>query len=120
MKKNHFVKTLMRIFAIIASISGVLFLFRDKILSCPCVKRFLDLKKDCPICSKLRSYESNDETLEDETDLEEEAFEHAFDLDPATTREYVSLNINSHRVETPEETVEEAVEETVENAAETL
>lgn len=110
MKKNHFVKTLMRIFAIIASIGGVLFLFRDKILSCPIIKRFLDSKEDCPLCSKLRTHKAEEEDSETETDVDDEAFEHAFDVDPATTREYVSLNINSHRSKTNEETSEEPTE----------
>ncbi len=97
MKKNNLVKTFMRIFAVLASVGGVLFLFRDKILSCTIVQRFLDSKEDCPLCSKLRSYQETSDLMAEEVDPDEEAFEHAFDTDPTTAREYVSLNINPHR-----------------------
>lgn len=97
MKKNGIIKTLMKLFALLASISGIAFLFRDKIRSCTTVKNFLDSKKDCPFFSKLRSHQEDSNGVTEEIDEDEEAFEHAFDEDPATSREYVSLNINPHR-----------------------
>lgn len=106
MRKNNCGKSIMRIFAVIASIGGVIFLFRDKILACPIVQKFLASKTDCPLCSKLRQHHSQEEPTDvsEEEMEEEEAFDHAFDVDPAAEREYVSLNINSHK---SSETVEE-------------
>ncbi len=99
MKKNGIIKTLMKLFALLASISGIAFLFRDKICSCQAIKSFIDSRKNCPLFSKLRSYGQHSDVVSEEVDEEEEAFEHAFDEDPATSREYVSLNINPHREE---------------------
>lgn len=95
MKKNSIIKTCMRLFALIASIGGVLYLFRDKILSCSIIRNYVNEHPNCPLCSKLKR-QNHTNTL-DEFDEDEEAFEHAFDEDPATAREYVSLNINPHK-----------------------
>lgn len=92
MKKNSIIKTFMRLFALFASIGGILFLFRDKILSCPKIHDFMKKHPNCPICSKFMP-----QTSDDIFDEDEEAFEHAFDEDPANAREYVSLNINPHK-----------------------
>lgn len=94
MKRNSFIKTFMRIFALLASIGGVIFLFRDKILSYPKLRNYMESHPDCPLCSKLKQHlpDQKEDTLDDE----DEDFEHAFDEDPTTAREYVSLNINPH------------------------
>lgn len=97
MKKNGIIKTLMKLFALLASISGIVFLFRDKICSCKAIQKLIDSRKNCPLFSKLRSYGQHSDVVSEEVDEDEEAFEHAFDEDPATSREYVSLNINPHR-----------------------
>lgn len=99
MKKNNFIKTVMSIFAIFASIGGILFLFRDKISTI--VQK---LHNSNPLCKKLFScfeptkdkVTSSDSLEEDEDDF---SFEHAFDEDPTTAREYVSLNINLRKTE---------------------
>lgn len=96
MKKNSIIKTLMKFFALLASISGLMFLFRDKILSSQKIKEYMESNPDSPLCSKLSAFKTAS-TNEEEVDEDEEAFEHAFDEDPATSREYVSLNINPHR-----------------------
>ena len=96
MKKNSIIKTLMKVFALFASISGIVFLFRDKILSCPKIKSYAEAHPNCPFFAKLTSLQNQTETPNNTFD-EDDAFEHAFDEDPATSREYVSLNINPHR-----------------------
>lgn len=102
MKKNSFLKIFMSIFALFASIVGFLFLFRDKISTyAHSVKVPKHLWKQCPLHSifnKKNSSIDNTIILEDDEDF---CFEHAFDEDPANAREYVSLNINSHKVEEP-------------------
>lgn len=100
MKKNNFIKLFMSIFAIFASIGGVLFLFRDKIST------FIQsLHNSNHLCKKLFSFtcfesqKSSAENAHISEDDDEFSFEHAFDEDPTTAREYVSLNINSRKNE---------------------
>lgn len=101
MKKNNFIKIFMSVFAIFASIGGVLFLFRDKI------SNFIEsIHNSNHLCKKLFSFscfqrEKNNSTASDilEYDEDEFSFEHAFDEDPTTSREYVSLNINTRKTE---------------------
>lgn len=102
MRKNSFFKTLVKCFAIVASIGGVLYLCKDKILSSPLFNSeednfFTRLKEKCPCCC------NKEETYLDE---EEEEFDDVFSEDPANDREYVSLNITSPNKEvgTPPDT----------------
>lgn len=118
MKKNNFIKTFMQVFAILASIGGILFLCKDKIKACPCFSKggcLTSLKEKFTrkpeVADKMK--DTDDESDEDDDD----SFLHAFDVDPASEREYVSLTINSSTK--AEAAAEAAMEATTEAATET-
>lgn len=90
MKKNDCFKTLMKCFAVLASVGGVLYLFKDKIKECPIFKGSCPLRKHKVHSDKE---EKNDDFLDEDLE-DDDCFDHAFDIDPATDREYVSLTIS--------------------------
>lgn len=100
MKKNNFIKVFMSIFAIFASIGGFLFLFRDRFSN---FTQIIQEKAEslqhffCTHKAQKKTNAPSSDTFDEDED--EFSFEHAFDEDPTTAREYVSLNINPRKVE---------------------
>lgn len=91
MKKNSLFKSLMKLFALLASIGGILYLFKDKLLNSSL------FAADGPFHKIKETFttETDREVTENDNSDEDDdySFEHAFDVDPAEQREYVSLNI---------------------------
>lgn len=104
MKKNRcFITKLVTLVAVIASICGVLFVFKDSIAN-----TISKLKE------KFMTKDEFDDFDDDFDDFDDEFVEEKSD------REYVSINIGDEKDETSEEENEDAVpeEETTENASE--
>ncbi len=102
MKKNSFT-TLLKATAVLASIGGLAYVFRDKIMSCPVVS---SLKE------KLSG--SEEDIFDEENYFEENTDDNAEDV---ASREYVSLDIESTKENDDEsmtlEEMEDAIEEEI-------
>lgn len=105
MKKNGFT-TLLKATAVLASIGGIAYVYRDKILSCPIVS------------SLKEKISGSEEDIFDEEDYFEESTD--VDTEDTTSREYVSLDIESTKkaAQELEETMtlqemEDAIEEEI-------
>ncbi len=104
MKKNGFT-TLLKATAVLASIGGLAYLYRDKIL-------------DCPVVSSLKEKISgSEEDIFDEEDYFEESTN--TDTEDIASREYVSLDIDSAKTASKDEDemtlqeMEDAIEEEI-------
>lgn len=109
MKKHSPFKTLMKLFALLASIGGILYLFKDKLLSSSLFAPdgpLYKLKETFTTESDMEPFEH-----EDMTDDEDYNFEHAFDVNPAEEREYVSLNITGQSAPVDDESTDEDEDE---------
>lgn len=105
MKKNSFT-TLLKVTAVLASIGGIAYIFKDKIMSCPVVS---SLKE------KLSG--SEEDIFDEENYFEENTDDNAEDI---ASREYVSLDIESAKENTEEsdesmtlQEMEDAIEEEI-------
>lgn len=104
MKKNGFT-TLLKATAVLASIGGLAYLYRDKILGCPVVS------------SLKEKISGSEEDIFDEEDYFEESTN--TDTEDITSREYVSLDIDSTKTTSKDEDemtlqeMEDAIEEEI-------